>query len=82
MDPCLRIYRWEDTPSEYRSLSGHGGDEDWVLVVPLSVRHVAYWPWRVGDVIDGGEDSYLDGFGHVDRHELPNGDLVVIFAHA
>lgn len=82
MNNCLYIYTWKDAPQDYRDLSEHGGDEDWVLVVSQAVRNVAYWPWNMSDVIDGDEDSYLQGFGHVDRHELPNGDLVVIFAHA
>lgn len=77
----LSIWRYEDAPEEYKSLSRHGGDEDWVLHCPEEAT-VAYWPLPISEVISGEEDSYLDFFGHVDRHVLPNGDVVVIFAHA
>lgn len=82
MNDHIRLYAWRDAPANYQNLSGHGGDEDWVLVVPAELRSAAYWPWGISQVIDGEEGSYLDGFGHVDRHELPAGDLVIIFAHA
>jgi hypothetical protein len=78
---CIRLWHWADAPKEYRDLSTHGGDEDWVMHCPVALRGtggpVGLWP-----VVDSDEDSYVQGYGHVDRHDLPNGDLVVIFAHA
>ena len=80
-EKCFRIWAWRDAPAEYRALSTHGGDEDWVLHIPAALigedGPVGMW-----HVTSGDEDSYVHGYGHVDRHELPNGDRVVIFAHA
>ena len=79
MNNYLKIWQWEDAPEEYRKLSGHAGDEDWVMLAPKYIGQ--YWPLALEAVIRGDEDSYLNHFGHVDRHELPEG-VVVIFAHA
>ena len=80
-DLCIRLWHWADAPQAYRDMSIHGGDEDWVMYCPVVLRGtggpVGLWP-----VTDSDEDSYVDGYGHVDRYDLPNGDLVVIFAHA
>ena len=67
------LWRWKDAPEEYKKLSGHGGDEDWVIIIP---KDMAGWsPFlMVGD--------YLTGFGWLDEHELDGGDWVVICAHA
>jgi hypothetical protein len=32
------VWRFEDAPEPYRALSQHGGDEDWIIVVP-SAKH-------------------------------------------
>lgn len=77
----LSIWTWEDAPEEYKALSTHGGDEDWVLVCS-SDQINEYWPNWLADAISGSEDSYVVGFGHVDRHVLDDGAVVVIFAHA
>jgi hypothetical protein len=29
----MKIWHWEHAPEEYRKLSGHGGDEDYVILV-------------------------------------------------
>lgn len=78
---CIKIWRWHDAPERFQSLSTHGGDEDWVIFCP-SVSLNFYFPAEFYSAIQGQEDSYCDGWGHVDRHELENGDIVVIFAHA
>lgn len=33
MDPIL-VWRFHEAPNELQALSGHGGDEDWLLVFP------------------------------------------------
>ena len=81
MNTCLTIWHFTDAPEAYQRLSDHGGDEDWVLHCPAETVH-GYWPLGIESVIDGSENSYLAPFGHVDRHVLDNGDIVVIFAHA
>ena len=30
----IRVWTWEDAPQELKDLSCHGGDEDWVALVP------------------------------------------------
>lgn len=77
----ISVWPWGAAPAEYETLSGHGGDEDWVVHVPKAVRP-NYLPANLEDVVNGDETSYCNGWGHVDRHELDNGDVVVIFAHA
>jgi hypothetical protein len=32
--PPIQIWAWDDAPDEYRALSTHGGDEDWVAFLP------------------------------------------------
>ncbi len=69
-EPIL-VWRFENAPEEYRKLSQHGGDEDWVAVIPAGeVR--PYWT-------DSGS-----GFGccDVSEHRLEDGRLVLIGAHA
>lgn len=40
----ISVWRWEDAPEEYRALSQHGGDEDWLVFVPKSLRG-EYFGW-------------------------------------
>jgi hypothetical protein len=37
----IRIWSWEDAPEELRELSTHGGDEDWVALLPP--KHAGKW---------------------------------------
>ena len=37
-------WTWEDAPQEYKKLSGHGGDEDWVVTLPKSLHKSRYIP--------------------------------------
>jgi len=79
-DQCIKLWRWDDAPEEYRKLSTHCGDEDYILYAPAIFKE-EFLPYVLQGPISGDE-SYVDGFGKVDRHELENGDVVVIFAHA
>ena len=69
----IRVWRFHDAPQEWRDLSEHGGDEDWLAHVPRILVH-DYMPWM-------NEQS---GFGccEVSEHFLPDGSLVRIGAHA
>lgn len=66
----IRVYRFEDAPVELQALSNHGGDEDWLAVVPYKMTHLTI-PW-------------LEKIGvyRVSEYGLDNGDLVYIGAHA
>lgn len=33
-DKACRVWRFDDAPAEYRALSRHGGDEDYIVVGP------------------------------------------------
>jgi hypothetical protein len=37
MEKTICLWRWDDAPAEYKALSTNGGDEDWVVFVPVSV---------------------------------------------
>lgn len=70
----IRVWRWEDAPEEFRALSGHGGDEDWIAHVPASLA---------GEWIDWLDDSGTPfGCCDVSTHPLPDGSVVRIGAHA
>ena len=67
----IRVWRFDDAPNELRELSEHGGDEDWLALVPASLAD-NWLPWLEGRAF--GND--------VTQHRLPNGAVVFISAHA
>ena len=69
----ILVWRFEDAPAEYRALSKHGGDEDWVALVP-AVYADAWIGWMV--------EGTPFGCCEVSVHPLGNGDTVRIGAHA
>lgn len=72
-DLCIRVWRFEDAPAELQALSTHGGDEDWLAVVPAGLAGT-YIGWL--ESRQWGKES--DDAGHV----LPDGSTVYIGAHA
>lgn len=68
----IMVWKFHDAPKELQSLSNHGGDEDWLALVPPYLAG-AWIPW-----IDGGSFGVCD----VSEHELPDGSVVFIGAHA
>lgn len=64
------VWRFEDAPEMYRSLSDHGGDEDWVAYVPKGYNYI---PW----LREGGEF----GCCRVSEYEVIDG-TIYIGAHA
>jgi len=70
----IRVWRFQDAPEELKELSNHGGDEDWLALIPPKLKD-AYIPWI--------ESGSFGGY-HVSRQchpELPE-YVVVIGAHA
>ncbi len=66
MDPIL-VWRYHEAPKEYRDLSEHEGDDDWLAVVPAGLD-VPIW---------------MDlGHYDLQRTVLPDGRTVCIGAHA
>lgn len=72
----IKIWRWRDAPQAYRDLSEHGGDEDYVMLVPADYG----WDHLV-DLLGDRHGSAI-GCCSVHRHELPCGSTLYIGAHA
>lgn len=72
MKPAMLLWNWADAPEEFRQLSGHGGDEDYVMFVPTGVEA----PWSV----TGGGGSWF-GCCDISEHPVVDG-IVYIGAHA
>lgn len=75
-DP-IKVWEFYSAPKEYQALSGHGGDEDWLALIPkelYSQQHgIPLW-------MEGGVGSF--GVCDTSIHFLDNGDVVAIGAHA
>jgi len=71
-DKAIQMWWFFDAPKEYRDLSGHGGDEDYLAFVPDGVDT----PWWMDDVYQGGW-AVCD----VECH-IVSGGTVYITAHA
>jgi len=71
MEP-IRIWKFTDAPQVLQELSPHGGDEDWLALVP--------WPYSeqyIGWLESGGSFGCCD----VSEHKL-EGAVVYIGAHS
>lgn len=51
---AITIWRFEDAPADLQALSWHGGDEDWIALVPLKYaeRHYIGWLERIDTTLD------------------------------
>ncbi len=68
----IRVWPFYDAPAHLRTLSEHGGDEDWLAVVPPSLTNY-YIPW-----LETGSFGYCE----VSVHPQEDGSVVYIGAHA
>ncbi len=68
----IMVWRFEDAPDEFRRLSDHGGDEDWLAYVPESFE---------GSWIGWMESGTPFGVCDVSEHKV-DGGTVHIGAHA
>lgn len=69
---CIRVWAFHDAPKDLQALSGHGGDEDWLALIPSGM--VGQWiPWT--------ESGTAFGCCDVSEHQLPDGRMVRIGAH-
>jgi hypothetical protein len=71
MHNTIFVWQFHDAPDQYKALSRHGGDEDWLAFVPASLFGT-YISW-----IEGGRFGICD----VEEYEV-NGGTVYIGAHA
>ena len=71
----IKVWAFDDAPKELKDLSYHGGDEDWLALVPKAYDEGHYIPWL---------HDYCGQFGanSTSEHELENGDRVYIGTHA
>ena len=67
----IRVWQFEDAPKEYKILSPHRGDEDWV----------AFIPDHLGIYISWIEEGTPFGCCSVSTHEVAGG-IIKIGAHA
>lgn len=73
MGEPIRIWRYHDAPQVLQDLSDHGGDEDWLALVPKEIYDAVGWlGWLENGI----------GVSSTSRHELLNGDIVFIGANA
>ena len=70
-EKAILVWEWWDAPGELQALSDHGGDEDWVALVPKSVG-IPSW----------AHEGSSFGCCSVSEHEYEDGRLVLIGAHA
>lgn len=70
--PPIRIWRFRDAPLSLKELSNHGGDEDWLALIPPKLADV-YIPWL--------EENSQFGCCAVSTHELADGSVVKIGSH-
>ena len=47
LDSNMHLWHFHDAPEEYRALSDHGGDEDYILFVPDNID-TPYWAHDTG----------------------------------
>lgn len=73
MSEPIKIWRFRDAPEEYRELSEHGGDEDFVMLVPSALVD----EFLIDRVVDLG----LLGCSSTDKYERLEGH-VFIGAHS
>jgi hypothetical protein len=66
----ILVWRWNDAPGELRSHSTHGGDEDWVALIPKDIE------------IPSWMDCEPFSICRMETEELDDGRRVVITAHA
>lgn len=70
----IKVWRFAYAPARYRTLSAHGGDEDWLAAVPIE---------QAGDSIPWLEGGAPFGVCSVSEHPVPReGVTIFIGAHA
>jgi hypothetical protein len=70
---AIQVWTFKDAPPEFQALSPHGGDEDWVALVP---------PCFSGQWIGWLESGTSFGCCDVSQHPLQDGSVVHIGAHS
>lgn len=59
---AILVWRWKEAPGELRAFSCHGGDEDWVALLPEDAEQPAWmWSGSPFGCCNVSEDRYEDG---------------------
>lgn len=69
----IHVWKFSEAPEQFRRLSTHGGDEDWLALVPEEMAG-QYIPWM--------EEGSPFGVCSVSEHKLEGGCIVRIGTHA
>lgn len=69
----IKVWRFEDAPAELRARTPHGGDEDWLALVPATMAD-EWIPWL--------DDYGPFGRSEISKEVLPDGSVLYIGAHA
>jgi hypothetical protein len=72
--PFIRVWPFHDAPEALRALSDHGGDEDWLALIPAELVDAHDYRWMK----EGSEFGVCD----VSSHELADGAEVRIGTHS
>lgn len=72
MNDPIQVWPFDEAPQWLQDLSPHGGDEDWVALVPARMA---------GDYIAWLREGTPFGCCDVLGHTLPDGRVVYIGAH-
>jgi hypothetical protein len=72
----IKVWPWSEAPTELKALSPHGGDEDWVALIPA--RLAGKWIGWCDPNIAGTPF----GCAGISEHQLSDGSIVRIGAHA
>lgn len=82
MRPIL-CWKWDHAPDKYKNLSTHGGDEDWVFLIPpnhLAPKAPPKDKQKLYDRLPLFLQSIYNSL--MECHtELPDGSVVIIYAH-
>ena len=71
-EKMIKVWQFDDAPKEYRDLSTHGGDEDWIAFIPECMKD---------DYIGWTEEGHSFGCCSVSEHKV-NGGVIRIGSHA
>lgn len=51
-DNAITVWRFGDAPADLQALSTHGGDEDWIALVPKAYAQRYYLKERISTTLD------------------------------
>lgn len=69
----IEIWRFDDAPQEWRELSQHGGDEDYIVLMDTLLADTSW----IGEVVVERVTVC-----NRERYDLPGGQTIFITAHA